>query len=201
MKRSQLVLFRVVGVVALFGLAAEGHAVDRPLAIGIRGGVEIVAASEYQNQPDSPAVELFVRWSFSPSLSAEVSAGYRKSSFTQVQGGQTTAFSLTQMPILAGAAWNLLPAGPIAIRAGAGAAIFPSRTTWTQAAPGGREERVEMTTTGFGGYAGLTSEMALFDNLFVDVGVRFFWNPLPAETGRPTTQNYFSVAAGFSSRF
>jgi hypothetical protein len=182
-------------------LAAEAQAVEKPLVVGVRGGMDVVQGAGSSKQPDTGTVEVFVAWSFTDSFSVEASAGYRDSTYTDSAGGRTASFSLTQYPILAGPVWTLLPKAFFSVRLSAGVAFLPTRTAWTESGIGEHGTILETSSTVVGGFAGVASRVAVLENLFADIGFRYVLNPVPSESGRPTTQNYFSAMVAFSSRF
>lgn len=101
-------LFRHASFLLVVAAAASAGgtamAVEKPVVVGIRGGVEAVAASMYSSQPEGVSGEFFVRLFLSPSFTLEAAAGYRSTSYTHREGLTSTSFSMTQVPFTAGAA-------------------------------------------------------------------------------------------------
>lgn len=191
----------LIGVAAAATVNGAAIAAESPIVVGLRGGVETVAASKYSNQPEGTAGDLFVRLFLNRSVAVEAAAGYRSTSYRQAERGTPTSFSMTQVPLTAGAAWVFSPGQTFRPRLGAGIAVLLTKTKATTTLLPNREEAVETSTTVVGGYAEGGAQLPIYENLTADVLFRFVLNPVPLESDRPSSQNYFSALFGLSARF
>ena len=194
-------LFLPAMLVAAFStiVAAKGAAAE--VIVGIRGGVDVVPSSQYSNQPETVSGDLFVRFFPAPSLAVEATVGYRSASYSQSNGLGSSSFSITQVPLMAGAAWVFSPGQSFRPRIGAGLAVLPTRTKSTTSLAPGHEESFETSPTVLGGYAEGGVQAQIYENLTGEASFRYVLNPVPKESGRPSSQNYYTALFGFSARF
>ncbi len=191
----------LAGAVAAASPGGTASAAESPVVVGIRGGVDVVAASQYTNQPESVTGDLFVRFFPGPSVAVEATVGYRSASYDQASGLSSSSFSIRQVPIMAGAAWVFLPGQAFRPRLGAGIAVLPTRTKSTTSLSPGREETFETSSTVIGGYVEGGLQAPIQEKLMAEVSFRYVLNPVPQESGKPSSQNYFSALFGLSARF
>jgi hypothetical protein len=187
--------------VAALSAVAPASAAAGEVTVGIRGGVDGAIASQSSSQPESVSGDLFVRIFPAPSLAMEATVGYRSASSTRGSGPGSTSFSITQVPVMAGAAWVFSPGSAFRHRIGAGLAVLPTKTRSTTTLAPGREESFETSSTVLGGYAEAGLQARMYENLTGEASLRYVLNPIPQETGRPSSQNYVTAFFGFSARF